>query len=400
MEGRVQSFVPDLIMFGRKKKQKAEIDEGFSRALERIHQIDDWDNPKKTEHYILDSCEHIIATTKEIESEKAEYHVLTHYLEDIRKIHRLPKEDLAELRQIATQIKRLEKSRSKYLNTPKLISDEQFILIAENENELPEIILRMRDNERYQTAAEKNMKLLEAKKGEIEVDRDGIKKRAGTVRKLTIILAAMFALLLAGLFYISGHTDVNMRPFFVITMAIAAISAIGLFLWQSSGSFKDVDMVRDFNQTVTMLNVSRMKYANITRALRYQQQKYKVRTSSELEYLYERYMETVKQRNDFERDNSDHEYFNGRIMRILSPLKLYDQRIWLEQSAAFCNEDEMKEVNHNLVVRRKKVREMIKENTRAVKSERDEIDRLMKTQDYYVPEILQIITSVDRLCGL
>jgi undecaprenyl diphosphate synthase len=30
----------------------------------------------------------------------------------------------------------------------------------------------------------------------------------------------------------------------------------------------------------------------------------------------------------------------------------------------------------------------------------DEIDHLMKEHSYYVPEIIQIISSVDKLCGL
>jgi hypothetical protein len=37
---------------------------------------------------------------------------------------------------------------------------------------------------------------------------------------------------------------------------------------------------------------------------------------------------------------------------------------------------------------------------KAVKLERDEIDRIMQEHSFYVPEIIEIIQSVDRLCGL
>ena len=53
-----------------------------------------------------------------------------------------------------------------------------------------------------------------------------------------------------------------------------------------------------------------------------------------------------------------------------------------------------------IVERRSKVRDRMEENTKAVKSERDEIDRLMREHHYYVPEILEIIDSVDKICGL
>ena len=35
-----------------------------------------------------------------------------------------------------------------------------------------------------------------------------------------------------------------------------------------------------------------------------------------------------------------------------------------------------------------------------VKSDREQIDEMMAHQDFYVPEILEILKSVDRLCGL
>ena len=81
-------------------------------------------------------------------------------------------------------------------------------------------------------------------------------------------------------------------------------------------------------------------------------------------------------------------------------IDLYDRKIWLKQVRAMVHPEDMQTVNHNLVERRAKVRARIQENTKAVKSERDEIDHLMKEHNYYVPEIMQIISSVDKLCGL
>ena len=98
--------------------------------------------------------------------------------------------------------------------------------------------------------------------------------------------------------------------------------------------------------------------------------------------------------------NDDFVYFSKRLLRILNGLALYDKKIWLNQVSALVHEDIMQNVNHDLVIRRAKLRDRIAEETRSLKSERDEIDRLMKIHNYYVPEILEIITSVDKLCGL
>ncbi len=60
----------------------------------------------------------------------------------------------------------------------------------------------------------------------------------------------------------------------------------------------------------------------------------------------------------------------------------------------------MVEVKHELIQRRQGIRKRIQDNTVIVKSERDEIDKLMREHNYYVPEIMEIIQSVDKLCGL
>ncbi|MBQ6463802.1 MAG: hypothetical protein IJJ59_10810, partial [Pseudobutyrivibrio sp.] len=52
-----------------------------------------------------------------------------------------------------------------------------------------------------------------------------------------------------------------------------------------------------------------------------------------------------------------------------------------------------------LVTRRKKIRERLDDHRRIVQEERDEIDRLMMSHEHYLPEITEIIKSVDKLCG-
>ena len=116
--------------------------------------------------------------------------------------------------------------------------------------------------------------------------------------------------------------------------------------------------------------------------------------------LWEQYVEAVREKEKYERNNDDLEYFTGRLMRLLKQAGLYDCKIWLTQTSALVNKDERIEIRHRLVERRSKIRDRMEENTKAVKSERDEIDNLMREHHYYVPEIMEIIDSVDKICGL
>ena len=139
---------------------------------------------------------------------------------------------------------------------------------------------------------------------------------------------------------------------------------------------------------------------NVSKAVDYVADKYHVENSYQLLYVWEQYVEAVKEKEKYEKNNDDLEYFTGRLVRLLKKENLYDYKIWLTQTKALVSKDERVEIRHNLVKRRAKIRERMEDNTKAVKSERDEIDRLMREHHYYVPEILEIIDSVDKICGL
>ena len=53
-----------MLFLGKKRKKEQEIDEAFAKVYQEIETIDNWNDHKKLEHYILDSCEQIIALTK------------------------------------------------------------------------------------------------------------------------------------------------------------------------------------------------------------------------------------------------------------------------------------------------------------------------------------------------
>lgn len=388
------------MFFKKKQNKKEQLDLSFDKVVSEIQKIEDWDNPKKIEHYILDSCEHIIATTKEIESFKAEYRVLTSYLEDIDKLRKLPKKEFNEIALVAKNIMDLDKSKKNFKNTEPKLTDEKFVLMSENENQIPETILRMQSNEKYQASVEKNMKLLEAEKNEYEIERDEVLRSNVLIRRLSVLILITFASFMILAFVLKSSVNMEIGIFLITILFVAALGIFIIFMIHSKNVSKNRSLIREINKNISLLNVVRMKYANVTKALEFEKERYQVTNSYELNYMWEAYLDMVRARDQFIQDNDDFEYFSKRLLRMLKKLELYDEKIWLNQISALVYPEVMKDVNHDLVVRRQKIREQISDNTRSVKSERDEIDRLMKIHNYYEPEILEIITSVDRLCGL
>ena len=138
--------------FTRKKKKRelraAKIDDAFNRVYSQIEDIDNWEDPKKLEHYILDSCEQIIASTKAMERQKMEYRIVTRYLNDIKALENLPKETAKDLRTTASRICELEQNILESRAITRNITDEQYSVISDEEEDMPEIINRFASDER------------------------------------------------------------------------------------------------------------------------------------------------------------------------------------------------------------------------------------------------------------
>ena len=322
------------MIFKKRRRKKETGESAFDRTLREIKAIDDWDDRKKIEHYILDSCEQIVSLTKEIEGEKAQIRIMDSYLEDTEKISALPPEKRQELSDTASKVVSLERSRSEYQKSEKKISDADFLMMQENEEIMPDAILRMQDNEKYYDKIRREMAALEGEKAEYEYELDENREADGQLKKLSIFVLVAFAIVFSVIIFIDQTTRFDASFFFLIFLLLGAVIGIAIFLRQSSLQKERRKLIRQLNQSISLLNVIRVKYASIVKAVESQKERYNAKTAYELNIRWERYLEAVREKNQYLSDNDDLEYYSKKLMRLLSPLKLYDRRIWLSVPGA------------------------------------------------------------------
>ena len=393
-------------LFTNRKKKKelkaAKIDDAFSRVYSQIEGIDTW-NPKKLEHYILDSCEQIIASTKELEKQKTEYRIVTQYLNDIKAIENMPKEEVKILRNTASKICELEESILSSKGVSRNITEEQFEVISSDEKDMPEIINRYIDNEIYQAKIKRSLSYMEGEKSRWEIEREELREQKKLFKKMASIIMVSFMALLMLLYVMynaaqsSAKADIYIWVY--IVLFICATSGFIVFLRQNSIVKGNHQAIVHLNQAISVLNVERMKYVNVTNGIEYIKDKYHVYSAAELQYVWEQYQDKIRDQKRYIQNNYDLEFYNDKLERILSEIGLADDKIWLNQVNALINRQDMSECRHRLVMRRKKIRDRIEDHRRIVQEERDEIDRLMTEHEHYLPEIQEIIKSVDKLCG-
>ena len=131
-------------------------DELFPKEMESDH--------RKVGHYVLDHCEQIIEAARELGEEKKEYDIVTRYLKDIEFLADLPEEQKAPICDVAENILKLNQERDQYLNMSKKISDAQYVMLEQMEQDIPDVVRQMRENEAYQATIKHDMAYLEGEK--------------------------------------------------------------------------------------------------------------------------------------------------------------------------------------------------------------------------------------------
>lgn len=383
-----------------KKNKNSSLDEAFNKTLKDISDLDDWNDPKKLERYILDSCEQIVSTTKEIEAEKKEYRVVTNYLRDVDIIEKLPKEKYEKIESLAKTLVLLSKEKKNFLVREQRIKESDYNLIETSENEIEKTLERLRQNEIYQSKVKKDLNNLEGEKTSLEMERDNVRRAYSNSKVVSILLSVFFVISMISIFLIEYFFDVDITWYFFMIIIVFSVLFSMFFLWTSSIRLRKKRSIKYINRLIPLINSARMKYANVTNAINYVYNMYNVKSYANLSLIYENYKKEKRDRNLFVKNNQDMEIALDKFLSFISSIGLYDSSIWESRASAIIDKKEMVEVRHSLVSRRQKIREQINTNTKSVKLERDEIDKTMQEHNFFVPEILEIIHSVDKLCGL
>ena len=347
--------------------------------------------------YVVDLCKQMIQASKDIEDSKSEYQLVTNYLTDIQILEDLTDAERKPILECATQVAKLEKQRTDFLKTKRRLTDTQFAQMQEEEENLPGVIRRLKANEADLDAIKRNMAYLEGKKLEWSMQRSDSAKVQKVTRTAACYLLAVFITLFAFVGILSWYLNRDLQLVFTI-MGFAAVGAGAFILIRYQDSTREIrqaDVNR--NQAITLENRVKIRYVNTKNAVDFICEKYHVRNGKELEYIWECYMDAVKQKEKFEQNSDDIDYFNNRMIRELSAYRLYDSRVWIPQAAALIDHKEMVEITHNLVMRRQKLRSRMEYNAGILKEQRTEVAKFMEEMPEMRPQIQDILDSVDRL---
>lgn len=385
-------------MFFWKRKKKEESFENKMREIEgTVLTSKDYRNPRKIEQYVVERLEQMIELTREIEDEKGEYRNVTAYLNDIQMIESLPEEDAKRLQEIAVNVVSLNKTRNEFLNSSKKLTDAQFTQLEHEEKNIPAAIKRLTANEIYRDTVKKDLKYLEREKSEWILRKEylGINRKSMKNALYILLGVAATAAVIIGCLQLLLET--NMYYGWVATAVITAVGICAICLKIQSDGDEISLAERSLNRAIVLENKVKIKFVNIENAVEYSYEKYHVKSAAELNQQWEYYLEAVREREKYQKTNEDLEYFNGRLVRVLTQYKLHDAKVWVSQAAALVEPREMVEIKHELIARRQKVRSNIEYKLDVIKKQRKEAELLLNRVGDMRPQVEEILQSIDKL---
>ncbi len=388
--------------FFKRKKQKRQEEERIRKenliaGVEGV--LEDAFDKKKVQSYIMNCCEQMAEANKELEEEQAEYRIITEYLNDIQTIENLPDEEMGEVRGAAESVQSLNRQRDEYQNSEKKISDVQFVQIQQEEEKIPDAINRLKSNEAYQNKVKKDMNYLEGEKTEWYYNKYDLLHQQKILKNASFVLLGLVIISMAVILVLQIGFREDTAYAWISVIFIAAVCGFGIYFKMAYNETEIRRSEVNMNHAIVLLNKVKFKYVSVTNAVDYAREKYHVKNAYEFNYLWEQYLNEVKEREKFRQANEDLQYFSKKLIRILNGYRLYDAGVWVNQASALVDKKEMVEVKHNLIVRRQKLRSQIEYNVENIKNRRREVDEILVKEKIDTPQIRQIIRSIDKNIG-
>ena len=362
-----------------------------SLKRERLNVLD----YKEREQFVRDRCEQMTECSKDVEEQKIEYQTVTEHLSDIEEILSLPDKDRKGLFERAWKILSIEEEEKKYERPASKISDKQYREIERMENEIPEILRKMKESEDYQQMVKRDLNLLEGEKGALAYQRKEMKNRAANAKTGCLILVFATVMVFCLLLFVKLTMRVDTKLGFVILAGVLAVALTLVYITYKNAVENSGKLDKKINRAISIQNKTKVKYVNATNLLDYYYNMYNVDNSYELRYMWDKYLEEKNARNHSEEVALKMENARRNLLNLLKQFRIKEPALFVYQPSLLTEKEEIEELRHSLVIQRQRLKKGIDYNMENMEEAKRDIESLVRQYPEYAREILGIVSMYE-----
>ena len=390
------NFIRKIINRFRKEHDYPEQFEVWDDVVHSRDNVDFNDREQRSD-YIKSCLDQIKDATLEIDNLNAEYNIVTSQLKDMEEIEALPERDMFALKDAATRLVNINKTRSGYEQKAVPMDESIYHKIDALYDQVEEGITKLDEAESYQLKIKQDMKHLAGEKEAYTYRKYDMQRLIEDLRAIMVICLTAVALCVVLLLILQFGFSMNTQIGYLLAAGATAI-AITLIFTKHTNAMNELKRIeKSINKIILLHNSVKIRYVNNTNLLEYLQIKYGVRTAAELQKVYTKYLEEKQRREEFKQMEKELDLAERDFLHILRSVKINDPMVWLHQPAAILDKREMVEVRHNLIIRRQSLRKRMEYNREVVaKKAQDEIKEMVEKYPRYAAGILDLVAEYEK----
>lgn len=382
---------------GRRRRNAEEILQEPEKEAEGIKRDDvNMRDTNQRERYVTACLEQMAEASKELETLGSEYDLVTSYLTDMEEIEALPPEIQEQLSGYAKQIIELENSEEQNKKKRHVMKEEDYNHMERISEYMPEGYDKLKEAEAYQTLIKNDLGRLDGEKHAYYFRKNELKTGQSNMKGMTLICVGAMAFLVILLSVLGSAFKMDVQIGYVIAVLIAAVALTMLYVKYEDSKREMAKLERTINKLVLLQNTVKIRYVNNTNLLEYLYMKYGVDHSSKLKKLWEEYQLERAQREEEAQLRKNMEFSQAALVNLLRRCKIKDPDIWIHQTAALCDNREMVEIRHGLIIRRQKLRKQMEYNAKMAQDAQDEVKDLVQKYPEYAKGILDMVSDYEK----
>lgn len=285
-----------------------------------------------------------------------EYEKITETYSNIQKLEKLSEKQLAEFEDYANSYSKIRNDKVDYVDRIKG-AGQQFDYLEDYEENIDEVISKIKDVEEKQRLVKTDITYLEGEKGDIAYNKERLLKTQKYIKIFLIALVTIFAFATLTLSIMYVYNDIEIFVPSIIMITILAFFGLWIYIFRRYviHELKKNNILA--NRAIELINKVKLKYVNNQQFLTYEYNKYKVKSGDMLEDRWNNYRQNRRDKTNIHKLSSNIIMLEDDIERVLKKTNIEDINKIVENIDMYLTKD----IRHDFSSKVKKNKKMLKD---------------------------------------